>query len=449
MPKYYIKTYGCQMNLADSENLAGVLTSAGYQEANSPEEADILLVNTCVVRQSAEDKAAWYIMSAKGLRDNKPDLIIGVCGCLATEPDRDLPKQFPHVDLFIAPNQPERLIEFLELQAEGQRPKARGKGVTAWITIMHGCDNFCSYCVVPHVRGRETSRPIDEIIKEIKEIDFKKHPEIFLLGQNVNSYKYGLAQLLREVDALLEPTTKPFGKLRAAPSEVEVRRGSRSEEPRRSVSGSERIRFMTSHPRDMSEEIINAVAELPHVCEFFHLPLQHGDDEMLKSMNRGYNTDYYLKLVDKIRAKIPGAAITSDVIVGYPGETDEQFQNTLKMIEKVGFDTSNTLAYSTRPGTAASKLNDDVPDKVKQARLQEAMKVVGKVAERKNQELVGQEVEILVDYTGKKSCSGRTRTNKIVKFVPARNNLLGKLVSVTIKSAKSWVLEGEIINGKF
>ncbi len=424
---YYIKTYGCQMNLADSENLAGVLAAAGYEEADSPEDADILLVNTCVVRQSAEDKAAWYIMSAKGLKAEKPHLKIGVCGCITTEPDRDLPKQFPHVDIFIAPNQPERLVEFLRLSGEEPRRSASGserkraEGTTAWITIMHGCDNFCSYCVVPHVRGRETSRQPREIIEEIKAVDLTRHPEIFLLGQNVNSYRYGLAQLLKEVERALESRA----------SNVE-----------------RRIRFMTSHPKDMSDEIIDAVRDLPHVCEFFHLPLQHGDDEMLKSMNRGYNTEYYLKLVDRIRAKIPGAAITSDVIVGYPGETDAQFQNTLKMIEKVGFDTSNTLAYSTRPGTAASKLKDDVPDKVKQARLQEAMRVVGRVAERKNKELEGREVEILVDFIGKKSCSGRTRTNKIVKFAPSRNNLLGKLVNVTIKSSKSWVLEGEL-NGKF
>ncbi|MFH1347784.1 MAG: tRNA (N6-isopentenyl adenosine(37)-C2)-methylthiotransferase MiaB [Candidatus Margulisiibacteriota bacterium] len=428
-PKYYIKTYGCQMNLADSENLAGVLSSAGYEEADSPEEADILLVNTCVVRQSAEDKAAWYIMSAKGLRDNKPDLIIGVCGCITTEPDRDLPKQFPHVDIFIAPNQPEKLKEYLKSLPYSPSPSGRGgrdlrasggEGIIKYITIMHGCDNFCSYCVVPHVRGRETSRQPREIIEEIKAVDLKKHPEIFLLGQNVNSYKYGLAQLLKEIEILITRYSLPIT----------------------------RIRFMTSHPRDMSDEIIDAVRDLPHVCEFFHLPLQHGDDDILKSMNRGYNTDYYLKLVDRIRAKIPGAAITSDVIVGYPGETDQQFQNTLNMIEKVGFDTSNTLAYSTRPGTAASELADDVPDKVKQARLQEAMKVVGQVAERKNQQLVGQEAEILVDYTGKKSCSGRTRTNKIVKFKSQKQGLLGKLVNVKISSAKSWVLEGELINGK-
>jgi tRNA-2-methylthio-N6-dimethylallyladenosine synthase len=440
--RYFIKTYGCQMNLADSENLAGVLTSAGYQEADSPEDADILLINVCVVRQSAEDKAAWYITSAKGLKKEKPHLKLGVCGCMVTEPDRDLPKQFPHVDVFIAPNQPERLSEFLRLTTD-HRPlttdhRKRQQGTTAWITIMHGCDNFCSYCVVPHVRGREHSRSMEEILEEIKQVDLNKHPEIFLLGQNVNSYKYGLADLLRALEntALSTKMDLPAGRQGGGTA----RRAVGEELPR--------IRFMTSHPRDMSDDIIGAVRDLPHVCEFFHLPLQHGDDEMLKSMNRGYNTDYYLKLVDRIRAKIPGAAITSDVIVGYPGETDEQFQNTLKMIEKVDFDTSNTLAYSTRPGTAASKLKDDVPDKVKQERLQQAMAVVAEVSARKNQALVGTDQEILVDFTGKKSCSGRTRTNKIVKFAPARNNLLGKLVNVRITSAKSWVLEACLPAGR-
>ncbi|MFC1637386.1 MiaB/RimO family radical SAM methylthiotransferase [Candidatus Margulisiibacteriota bacterium] len=361
------------------------------------------------------------------MKKDKPHLKIGVCGCLVSEPDRDVKQIFPHVDIFIAPNQPERLVEFLSLNDAalstkwrgGTARRAVGEGTTAWVTIMHGCDNFCSYCVVPHVRGRETSRPMEEILAEIKQIDTEQHKEVFLLGQNVNSYKYGLADLLRKIEERMRARTRT------------------------------RIRFMTSHPRDMSDDIIDAVRDLPHVCEFFHLPLQHGDDAILKSMNRGYNTDYYLKLVDRIRAKIPGAAITSDVIVGYPGETDQQFQNTLKMIEKVGFDTSNTLAYSTRPGTAASKLADDVPDKVKQERLQQAMAVVAEVSARKNQALVGSSQEILVDFTGKKSCSGRTRTNKIVKFTSQKKNLLGRLVNAKITSAKSWVLEGEEINGKF
>jgi tRNA-2-methylthio-N6-dimethylallyladenosine synthase len=278
---------------------------------------------------------------------------------------------------------------------------------------MQGCDNFCSYCIVPYVRGRETSRPIDEIIEEFKKLDFNHIKEIYLLGQNVNSYKYGFANLLRT---------------------IEINVGVGEYLPW--------IRFMTSHPRDMSDEIINAVAESHNVCEFFHLPIQHGDDEILKKMNRGYTIDYYRKLVDRIRARIPGASITSDVIVGFPGETDDQFRRTLYIIEEIGFDAVNTLAYSVRPATAASKLSDDVPQKVKDERLQEVMQVVEEVALVQNQKLVGTTQAVLVE-----GVSGRTRTNKIVKFVSPRNDLLGRVASVKITFARSWALEGEISDG--
>ena len=411
MRRYFIKTYGCQMNLADSERLAGIFESAGYQATGDSRLADIILVNTCVVRKHAEDRAAGYISSLKGLKAKNPQLKIGVCGCLVTQPDKNVKYFFPHVDLFIGPNQPERLGEFLRLSAEKVESRMRGKGITAWVTIMHGCNNFCSYCIVPYVRGREYSRTTDEILNEIEQIDTKQYKEIFLLGQNVNSYKYGLANLLRAIEGL---------------------------------KGLKRIRFMTSHPRDMSDEIINAVAELPHVCEYFHLPIQHGNDEILNKMNRGYTVDQYRKLADKIRKKMPDAAITSDVIVGFPGETEEQFRHTLYIIEEIGFDACNTSAYSVRPGTAASKLPDDVPQEVKQERLQEVMKVVEKVARRQNEKLVGSVEEVLVE-----GHSGRTRTNKIVKFASDKNNLLGKLVNVRITSAKSWVLKGELTNGKF
>lgn len=408
------------MNIADSEKLAGVLESAGYQATLDVGQADLLLVNTCVVRKKAEDKAAWYITSAKGLRKTKPNLIIGVCGCIVTEPGRDMAKDFPHVDIFIAPNQPERLVEFLKLtrqEAEGKRPKARGEGITKYITIMHGCDNFCSYCVVPHVRGREYSRLKEEILNEIKQVDFNQYKEIFLLGQNVNSYKYGLANFLREIELLVTRYSLPVT----------------------------RIRFMTSHPKDMSDDIIDAVADLPHVCEYFHLPIQHGDDQILKSMNRGYTIDDYKRLVDKIREKIGDVAITSDVIIGYPGETEKQFKETVRVIRDLSFDACNTAAYSIRPGTSASKLTDDVPDKVKQERLQEVMRVVDEVTKERNEKLIGSIQEILVDT----ETSGRTRTNKIVKAKVLNKDLLGKLVNVRITSAKSWVLGGELINAKF
>ncbi|MBU1027108.1 MAG: MiaB/RimO family radical SAM methylthiotransferase [Candidatus Margulisbacteria bacterium] len=336
-----------------------------------------------------------------------------------TEPGRDLPKDFPHVDIFIAPNQPERLVEFLKLGGVSSKEYALsrkiGESITKYITIMHGCDNFCSYCVVPYVRGREFSRPMDEILEEIKQTDFNQYKEIFLLGQNVNSYKYGLADLLHKTEAFISHDTYPIS----------------------------RIRFMTSHPKDMVDDIINAVADLPHVCEYFHLPVQHGDDDMLKKMNRGYNLDYYRKLIAKIRAKIPGAAITSDVIIGYPGETDQQFANTLKIIREISFDACNTAAYSVRPGTAAAKLADDVPDQVKQQRLQQAMLVVDEVTQNNNNKLLGTVQEVLVDKKG----TGRTRTNKIVKFTPNKSDLLGQLVNVKIATAKSWLLQGDLLNG--
>lgn len=447
MQRYYIKTYGCQMNSSDSEKLAGVLESAGYIESKSLEAADIILVNTCVVRQNAEERASGYIASLKSLKKIKPHLKIAVCGCFVSEPNRNLPKKFKHVDLFIEPSSPEKLADFLShaVEAQNLEPLPReslqpthkrrsgikrfGVGdVTAWVTIMKGCDNFCSYCIVPYVRGREISCPIDEILTEIKQIDFNQYKEIFLLGQNVNSYKYGLANLLKAIE--------------------------------QEIMGDARIRFMTSHPRDMSDEIIDAVANLPHVCEFFHLPIQHGDDEILKKMNRGYTIDYYLKLVGKIRSKIPNASITSDIIIGFPGETEKQFKNSCKIIEEVVFDSVNTTAYSTRPGTAASNFVDDVPYKLKQERLQEVMKVVNDVALKKNKLLVGSVQEILVDCLSPRSRKlehpslfpmergrgevyvGRTRSNKTVKFVSETKDLLGKLVDVRIKSAKSFVLEG-------
>lgn len=420
------------MNVADSEELAGVFEANGYKEADSPEKADFVLVNTCVVRQNPEDKAVWYIKTLKGFKKKNKNMQIGVCGCLVAEPDRDVKKMFPHVDLFIGPHEPEKLAYFLSsnksaplhemeratLQTRalkktgevGEAGKARG-GLTAWITIMHGCDNFCSYCIVPYVRGREKSRTPEQILEEIKIIDTNRFKEIYLLGQNVNSYKYGFADLLKKVDEL------------------------------GLVS---RIRFMTNHPKDMTDNIIEAVATLPHVCEFIHLPIQHGDDEILKIMNRKYTYADYKKLTDKIKAKIPGVAITSDIIIGYPGETEAQFQNSIKAIEEIGFDAVNTTCYSPRPSTQSAKLKDDVPQNVKAKRLQEIMRVVNKVVLINNKKLVGTTQEVLVDSKHKNQWNGRTRGNKIAKFISNEQDLIGKLVNIKIKSAKSWLLEGSL-----
>lgn len=348
MPFFYIKTYGCQMNVADSEKLAGVLQTAGYQATEDPWQTNIILINTCVVRQTAEDKAAWYITSAKGYKNERPGTKIILCGCFVSEPGRDVRKQFPHVDLFIEPNQPEKLAEFLG--TPNSELRTRNLGRSAWVTIMRGCDNFCSYCIVPYVRGREHSRPIGEILAEIKQIDLNKYEELFLLGQNVNSYQPNFADLLRQINAHIARYSLPVT-----------------------------VKFMTSHPRDMSDEIINTICELPHVAKEFYMPIQHGDDEILKSMNRGYTVDYYRQLVKKIRLKMPAAKILTDMIVGYPGETEIQFQNTLNLIKEIKFNEVRMAAFSPRPQTAAAKLPNQLPDDIKQARLQQIIQVVRQV----------------------------------------------------------------------
>ena len=328
------------MNVADSAKLADVLEAAGYTVTATETEADILLVNTCVVRQHAEDRAAWYIMSAKGLKKKNPSLKIAICGCLVSEPGKDVRKQFPHVDFFIPPNSPEKLAEVLS--SHSPFPVSR----SPFVTIMHGCDNYCSYCVVPYVRGREFSRPMDEVLAEIKGLIEQGVTDITLLGQNVNSYKYGLANLLM--------TIQQFG-----------------------IRHSEFvIRFMTSHPKDMSEEIIETVAELPYVAKDFHLPLQSGDNDILKAMNRGYTIEYFKGRVAKIRALMPAARISTDMMVGFPGETQEQFENSINMVKESGFTQVNMFAYSARPQTAAAQLPEQLSEEVKQARLQ---KLIGTV----------------------------------------------------------------------
>jgi tRNA-2-methylthio-N6-dimethylallyladenosine synthase len=345
MRRYYIKTYGCQANVHDAAKLAGVLVNAGYQEAPEEASADIILVLTCVVRQNAEDRAAWFTQSLKGVKKLNPNLKIALCGCLVTEPGRDVKKQFPHVDLFIPPNSPEVLAHFL-------RPPVPSPQFlvphSPFVSIMNGCDNYCSYCVVPYVRGRETSRPPDEVLAEIKELIEQGVTDITLLGQNVNSYKYGLSNLLIAIQQL----------------------GIRSAE-----GGAFIIRFMTSHPRDLSDDLIEAVARLDYVAKEFHLPLQSGDDEILKAMNRGYTVEYFLDRVKKIRELIPNARITSDLMVGFPGETEVQFENTLKILAELRCNAVNMFAYSPRPMTAAAKMPNQVSEEVKQARLQKLIEL--------------------------------------------------------------------------
>ncbi len=331
------------MNVADSAKLAEVLDSAGYSPTLDIGQADIVLVNTCVVRQHAEDRAAWFITSMKNLKEKNPLLKIGLCGCFVTEPGRDFKKQFPHVDWFIGPNGAGELERCLgrKQRAESRKPNM----LNNFVIITHGCDNYCSYCVVPYVRGREVSRPMDEVLAEIKGLLEQGVTDITLLGQNVNSYKYGLANLLQEINITLHSSLFT-------------------------------LHFTTSHPRDMSDEIIETVHALPYVAKEFHLPLQSGDNEILKRMNRGYTIEYYKERVRNIRSLMPQAMVTTDIMVGFPGETEAQFQNTLKAVREIGFREVHMFAYSPRPNTAASRMPDQLTDELKQARLHNLIELV-------------------------------------------------------------------------
>jgi tRNA-2-methylthio-N6-dimethylallyladenosine synthase len=334
--KYFIKTYGCQMNKGDSEVYASILSQAGYTETKSKKDADLILVNACAIRQNAEDRALWYLTS---LKNHKAKIIFA--GCIAAL-DSFLKENYPHVDLFLNPREFDRLALYLGLNKFDYSP-IRIESDVAWIICMEGCDNYCSYCIVPYARGRERSRPLPEIIEEIKAIDKSKYSQVVLLGQNINAYEGGLPKLLEEVSK---------------------------------IEGIEKIRFLTSHPRDFGDDIVYAVRDLPKVEPEFHLPIQAGDDEILKKMNRGYTVEKYLKLIDKIKKEIPDARFSTDLIVGFPGETEQQFQNSLSFLKKVNFYHVNMAAYSERTGTKAAEMKDMLPQKVRDERLQRLIAMV-------------------------------------------------------------------------
>lgn len=432
--KYFIKTYGCQMNVNDSEAVAGLLEAAGHEPADDLETANIILINTCCVRQQAEDKAIGYALGTLSLKMRDPKRILGIIGCIAEKDKEKLLKKLPFFDIIAGPAQEGRIVQLIEEIIEKKNrivsvgssvhplhgSSKRRSAVQAYITIMTGCDNFCSYCVVPYVRGRETSRPMKEILEEIKRLDKSIFKEVILLGQNVNNYKgsgiRGKGQGLR---GLLEQVQQ--------------------------IDGIERIRFLTSHPRDMTDQIIDAVRDLPKVCGYFHLPLQSGDDEILKAMNRGYTADHYRRLVGRIRDRIPEASITSDAIAGFPGETEEQFQHTIDLISKLELDVVNTFAYSPRPGTPAEKLPGQISNDIRSGRLRRLMDVVERTAGEKNRKLSGTIQEILVERDKQDKLSGRTRGNKLVKFA-GKKDLIGKLVNVRITDTGPFVLEGELVS---
>ncbi|QJW46751.1 tRNA (N6-isopentenyl adenosine(37)-C2)-methylthiotransferase MiaB [bacterium BFN5] len=435
--KYFTTiTYGCQMNENDSERLSGQLKSIGYEYSEDLEEAAIILVNTCCVRESAEKKIYGKIGDLKRLKTVNPNLIIGVTGCMAQK-DRDkLFKKAPHIDLVMGTHNVHKLLELIKEveeskgkvlavwdQAERMAPNVptvrKGK-ISAWVPIMYGCNNFCTYCIVPYVRGRERSRPLQDIVDEIHQLGDEGFKEITLLGQNVNSYgkdgnEADFADLLQAVDQ---------------------------------IPNIERIRYMTSHPRDMSDKVIEIIRNSKKICEQFHLPIQSGSDSILKQMNRGYTTQYYRALVQKIRNQIPGAAITTDLIVGFPGETDELFEETLEFIKSIQYDAAYTFLYSQRSGTPAATMPDQLPLAIKKERLQRLMNAQNDISLALNKQLEDTVVEVLVEGVSKtddNKLMGRTRSNKIVIWEKTGSEQVGQLVHIKVTTAQTWLLKGILI----
>ena len=430
-------TYGCQMNISDSERMAGQLTEMGYTETTELGQADVILINTCCVRESAEDKIHGKIGEIKHLKQSKPHLVFGVTGCMAQKDGDALLKRAPHVDFVLGTNKVHELGNVIrEVQASnghivdlsaGDAPLpedmkvARGGKLSAWVPIMYGCNNFCTYCIVPYVRGRERSRELAEVVREVEEVAAKGFKEVTLLGQNVNSYG--------------KDTNGPdFADLLAAVDRVE---------------GIERVRYMTSHPRDLSDKAIEVIRNSEHICKHFHLPVQYGSDKLLQAMNRGYTTDYYRELVKKIRTAVPDASITTDLIVGFPGETAADFQQMLDFLREIRYDAAYTFLYSKRSGTPAAEMEDQVPQEVKKARLQELMDLQNSISLEINEGLKGQNLEVLVEGPSRTDAnvwSGRTSTNKIVLWEKSGSEQAGDLVQVEITQPQTWVLKGRLAN---
>lgn len=436
--KYYIETWGCQMNEEDSEKLSGMLKIKKYTRTLDREDADLIVFNTCCVRENAEDKVYGNLGALKALKKKKPELIIAVMGCMMQQPGMadDIAKKFRHVDIIIGTHNSYKFPEYLTRVLSGERrikeiwdkeegiieniPIDRESELKAFVTIMYGCNNFCTYCIVPYVRGRERSRKPEDIINEINELVSKGYKEITLLGQNVNSYGKGLEQ---EMD---------FAKLLRMVNEVE---------------GIERIRFMTSHPKDLSQGVIDAIAECDKLCEQIHLPVQSGSSKILKKMNRHYDREQYLDTVRRIKERIPNVGFTTDLIIGFPGETEEDFQDTLTLCEEVEYDSAFTFIYSIRKGTPAAEYEDQVDEKVKHDRFNRLLEVINGITIKKNIKYKDKVVEVLVEgpsKTNPENLMGRTRNGKLVNFNGNRESI-GKVVNVKIIEPRSFSLIGEEI----
>jgi tRNA-2-methylthio-N6-dimethylallyladenosine synthase len=418
--QFSITTYGCQMNKADSSRLVEEFETLGWMEAASAETADLVVVNSCVVRQSAENRALSKIGSLRSIKQKRPNVRIALAGCMVDGNQEDLAKRFPHVDFFLKPAEWDTLLDWARGYASNAtRTMDSQMAVSAFIPIIQGCDNFCTYCIVPYRRGRERSRSIDEILCEAEGMVARGTREITLLGQNVDSYGHDLPDKPELAD-LLERLDRQ--------------------------QGLKRIRFLTSHPKDMSQRLIETVARLDKVCEQINLPVQAGDDAILNAMRRNYTVAQYRELIQQIREAIPNIALSTDVIVGFPGESEAQYQATYDLLAELRFDTVHVAAYSPRQGTIAARLyEDDVPWEEKKRRLDLIEALQEDVASEINQRLKGTNVEVLVEEKHKGKWRGRTRSGKLV-FFEDENDWTGKLAMVRVASSTAWSLLGERAN---
>jgi len=419
----YIYTFGCQMNIHDSEKMMGLLSEGGYSSTDNPEQADLIIFNTCAIREKAEHKFYSQLGRARGLKKKNKELKIAVAGCVAQDAKGKIFGKAPFVDYVLGPQNIHMINDLLsknqDIATEENHDIAlneftarRQSNIKAWVSIMYGCNNFCSYCIVPYTRGRERSRPSSSIISEIKDLARRGYQDVTLLGQNVNSYRsdIGFADLLKEIDAI----------------------------------NLNRVRFVTSHPRDLSDDLISALADLRSLCEHIHLPLQSGSDSILKSMNRGYAYEEYSAKIDLLRKRVSGIAITADIIVGFPGETDEDYLQTVKALREIEFDGIFAFKYSKRKGTKAFEMPGQISELIKAERLSGILSLQEEITYRKNKELEGSVQEVLIEgpsETDLLMLSGRTRSNKIVT-IPDSSEKIGSLISVRICKARLHSLSG-------
>ena len=434
----YIETYGCQMNLADTEIVLGILKKQGYDVTDKPEDADVVLINTCSIRDNAEQRIYGRIGNLKTLKQNKPELVLGILGCMAERLRKDLVEDKKAVDLVVGPDEYRRLPEYIDVALNGDKgigvklsrtetyddiEPHREDGLSAWISVMRGCDKFCTFCVVPFTRGRERSRSLQSIITELENLSVRGFKDVTLLGQNVNSY-------LDETSA----TGGDFADLLSAAAKVD-----------RTL----RIRFSTSHPQDISDKLLYTIAEHPNLCNYIHLPVQSGSNRILELMNRTYTVEHYLNLIEKAKKIIPGVSFSTDIISGFPTETWEDHFATLEVLKQVRYDGAYMFKYSPREGTKAFRMEDDVPEEVKSKRLQEIIDLQHQISLEKNQDMIGTEEIILVEGFSKKSnefIAGRTDTNKTV-IVPINDKIkTSDYIKVKINRATSGTLFGDYLS---